>query len=190
MTNGATPETERKQNTPMLIGLGFVGGIVLGALAVWGFAALDTDGVLTTGTQTNVNAPGGNQGARTSTSPGADAVSVSSPALGPRGESTLTIGDQGSGGQVFIGGTPTDFSGWVAVYEDENGSLGRALGATRFGPDRTPNIVPLLRETVPGQTYYGVIHRDDGDRMFSLGSDPHVRDVSGRLLFITFTTTE
>lgn len=84
----------------------------------------------------------------------------------------LTVLDQPAGAQVAVSGLTFDSPAWVAVYDNRGGKPGWILGAKRFLPGDVAGIVPLLRATVSGETYYAVIHGDDGDLTFDKRKDP------------------
>jgi hypothetical protein len=84
----------------------------------------------------------------------------------------LVVSDQPAGTEVLVSGFSFDAPQWVAIYDDRGGKPGWILGAKRFLPGDSSGIVPLLRATVSGETYYAVVHGDDGDLEFDKVKDP------------------
>lgn len=100
----------------------------------------------------------------------------------------LLIGTQPAGFVVVVSHVSAKDPLWVVIYEDNGGQPGNALGAGRFTSEKTSGLVQLLRGTLPQSTYYGVLHRDDGDRVFSLESDFPLRDEEGTPRMVRFVT--
>lgn len=150
--------------------LGFLGGLALGMLVMWGWYRLDnapaseTDQPVTTATPETEGLPTGDE------------------------SGLLTIYDQPAGFAVVVARAAVSDPTWVAIYEDVGGQPGNVLGAGRFTSDKMSGTVHLLRGTLPGNRYYGVLHRDDGDRLFSLERDFPVRDENGDPIMVTFVT--
>ena len=80
-------------------------------------------------------------------------------------------------------------NGWVVVYEDNMGQPGNALGAARLDAGLHENVtVSLLRATATSASYHAVIHRDNGDRVFSLADDFPIRDANDNPVVTRFQT--
>lgn len=91
------------------------------------------------------------------------------PALG---ENRVAVHDQAAGMSVVVASVTLTQDGWVAIHEDANGKPGRITGAQRFNAGRYENVmVDLLVPTDGGETYYAMLHIDDGDRQFDLKKD-------------------
>lgn len=103
-------------------------------------------------------------------------------------KSVLLIDDQPAGSTVFIAKADIDENSWVVIHEDHSGLPGRALGAARFIGGATSGTVELLRNTALGQTYHGLIYKDDGDHVFSMERDVPLRDEAGNPVVVTFKT--
>ena len=99
----------------------------------------------------------------------------------------LSIEDQLAGFTVSIANAQVGPDQWVVVAEDREGQVGNILGAARFVGGAQSGLVELLRATAPGKTYYGLIYKDDGDRIFSLEGDAPLRDATGNLILVSFT---
>ncbi|HEY4511188.1 MAG TPA: hypothetical protein VJG29_02335 [Candidatus Paceibacterota bacterium] len=155
--------------TPALLLVGFGVGILLGGFFMWGWS----------------------KNAR-ELSPKEEVVSRDlSFSLEAKENSDLavfSIKDQQDGFVVAVSRVAVDEPTWVVIYEDNGGQPGNALGAARFTSERTSGTVNLLRGTLPQSSYYGVLHADDGDRIFSLERDFPLRDEKGNPLMVHFMT--
>jgi len=85
---------------------------------------------------------------------------------------------------------PSVEGGWVVVHEDNNGELGNALGAQRFGEGSWSGMVSLLRDTASDKTYRAVLYKDNGDGQFSLETDRPLIDSEGKIIMVPFQVTK
>ena len=152
----------------------FVAGAILGALLLtaWFYSSpVSSDG---------------------SGTPTAQATATSSiPAGTPSG--VVAISNQSAGATVTVDSVTVPPPGvWVAVREVLNGNqLGNVLGAARVGGPRTNITVPLLRATIPGETYAVELYRDNGDNAFDLSTDSVYVDFdTGSRVVAYFQTTD
>jgi len=83
----------------------------------------------------------------------------------------VSVSDQPAGNSVEVTGLSLSSAGWVAIYDTRDGVPGWILGAKRFLPGDKEGVVPLLRQTVPGETYFAILHGDDGDLLFDKRKD-------------------
>lgn len=84
----------------------------------------------------------------------------------------IAVSNQPAGNSVLVDSVTVPPPGvWVAVREVNGSQLGNVLGAARVGAPRTNVTVPLLRATMPGQTYAVELYRDSGNDKFDLNSD-------------------
>lgn len=85
----------------------------------------------------------------------------------------ITVDNQKAGAAVSVSLVSSDASAWLAVRENNNGLVGNILGAKRIDVGTSGNVeVPLLRATEAGKSYYVVLFKDNGDRMFDFKTDP------------------
>lgn len=157
----------RKKTHPGLFALGgFVVGII--AMVLWN-VELDVPSIFKT------EAPA----AATATPTGFPANSV------------LEVNAQPSGSQVVVKSIASSARGlWAAVHEVRGTTLTNVLGAARVIGAAEDFTIPLLRETVPNQSYAVVLYRDDGDGDFSLDKDSVYVDFgTGERVVSPFSTT-
>ncbi len=158
--------------------LGLVGGIVLGVLlgaaGVWFYFDSETDGTAN---------PPVTQNGKVTPTPSPTPTPTPEDNLPAVQNSSVTADDQQAGGSVIVRTIRIESTGWVVVYESRGGQPGNALGAARVNAGTHENIaVELLRATIPGQTYFVVLHRDDGNKTFELRNDFPFRGEEGPLM--------
>lgn len=115
-----------------------------------------------------------------------DTASTPVPAIADNTEGLLSIDDQPAGLSVSVAHASVSSDQWLVIVEDRGGQPGNVLGAARFVGGAQSGEVQLLRATTPAKTYYGLIYKDDGDRIFSLEGDTPLRDESGNLILVSF----
>lgn len=103
-------------------------------------------------------------------------------------KSPLVINDQRAGLSVMVAEAEVADTNWVVIHEDRNGVPSNALGAARFVGGTTSGTIELLRGTVAGQKYHGIIYKDDGDKIFSMERDVPLRDEAGNPVGVVFKT--
>lgn len=156
-----------------------IGGLIIGVLVSWlwfdlGMKEQTADTAKATSTpqaSTTKEESTGSTGATTSL---------------PTGSSLLVIDDQPAGTSVAVARAVVTEGQWVVVHEDRGGQPGNALGAARFVGGVQTGFVYLLRATIAGNKYHGLIYKDDGDRVFSMERDTPVSE-SGKPVDVVFT---
>lgn len=100
----------------------------------------------------------------------------------------VVVNDQPAGPIVEVTMLTLSKPGWVAVYEDNNGTPGNVLGAARFEEGIHLGEISLLRSTEPGKIYYLILHADTNTREFDLKKNPLIMDAKGASIRSTFHT--
>jgi len=91
-----------------------------------------------------------------------EALSLSEEAAGASLASIRTS-DQLPGETIIVDEVTLTEPGWIVVYTDLNGTPGSILGAQYFIADTYENLtVRLQAPTTAENTYYAMIHSDDG----------------------------
>jgi len=104
------------------------------------------------------------------------------------GTGSVAVASQPAGNTVAVSHVSFANEGWVAIREDRDGVFGNILGARRFPVgEYDDQTVDLLRATMPGQTYYAVLYKDDGDGVFDYQKDPIIQSANG-VVFASFQT--
>ncbi|MCC7500333.1 hypothetical protein IT396_00810 [Candidatus Nomurabacteria bacterium] len=150
----------------------FAAGVVVGVLVGWGFSVMKSEPVAT-----SLNASEGGAVARAGLS------------VGPNGEvqgAFEVSAEQKAGKKVVITRAVVSAPTWIVVYDSVDGTVGRALGASLFSPQKQSGTVTLLRATVPGKSYFVGQAVDNGNGTFSMSTDTPVMVGEERLL-LTFT---
>ncbi len=76
---------------------------------------------------------------------------------------TISVSNQPAGNTVTVDNARLTENGWIAVYTDIDGNPGSILGAQYFPEGTYENItVRLQAPTTAENTYYTIIHGDDG----------------------------
>jgi hypothetical protein len=105
--------------------------------------------------------------------------------------SKLMISEQSPGDKVVVDKAQLDKESWVVIYEDNNGELGKILGARLFPAGLTEmREVFLLRSTTSTLRYYALIHSESGDGDFDYKDDIALTDAGGERLVITSFTVK
>ncbi len=93
-------------------------------------------------------------------------ATTTSSATAATGEALLMINDQFNTTMAIVDRVVTKAPAWVVVHEDQGGKPGRILGAAWVPAGETLNLrVEFINgaTAVEGQTYYAMIHTDNGD---------------------------
>jgi hypothetical protein len=99
----------------------------------------------------------------------------------------VTMNDQYPGNVVYISSVQLDQPGYIAIHADNNGQPGKVIGSAHF--DKGLNAggkITLTQPMVDGQTYYAMLHGDNGDGKFSETSDPALKDSKGDIIMHIF----
>lgn len=81
----------------------------------------------------------------------------------------LVVKDQPAGDAVVVSEVNFDEKVWVVIYEEREGranEIGNILGAARIHPEAASGTVELVRSTIPGKTYFAVLHENQGGTSF------------------------
>ncbi len=106
------------------------------------------------------------------------------------GDNAIAVDTQSAGGAVMLSMVTLKEPAWVVIHEDRGGAPGNILGAGWFFAGENRNVsVTLLRNTEAGKAYYAMIHEDAGaDKKFAKESDMPIKDPSGAVLMMKFST--
>ena len=104
----------------------------------------------------------------------------------------VTVSNQPAGDSVLVDTVTVPPPGvWVAVREMTlEGELGNVLGAARVRTPSSSVTVPLLRGTLPGQSYAIVLYRADNNDQFDVDKNSLYVDFdTGSRVVVPFSTT-
>jgi len=98
----------------------------------------------------------------------------------------LSVPDQGQTDAIRVEMAAQVTSGFVVIYDDEEGP-GKIMGVSRRLPKGVTRdaVVPLQQPLAAGY-YYAMIRRDDGDGTFDPDKDPPARDGRGVIVMTRF----
>ena len=100
----------------------------------------------------------------------------------------ILVKDQVAGNTVSIEKVALKENSWVAVQDNNDGSLGNILGVQWLPAGENSGGVELLRNTEEGKSYFVTIYVDDGDKEFSKVFDREVVGVNEEALKFEFKT--
>jgi len=106
---------------------------------------------------------------------------------------TVAVSNQPAGESVLVDTVTVPPPGvWVAVREITlEGELGNVLGAARVRTPSSNVVVPLLRETLPDQSYAIVLYRADNEDAFEITKNSLYVDFdTGERVVVPFKTTQ
>lgn len=95
----------------------------------------------------------------------------------------VSVLDQPAGSFAMIASVQVTKPSWVAIKDTK----GWILGAARVEASAEAVQVPLLRNTVAGETYQALIYVDDGDKQFDFHKDLLVTSSEGAPVAATFS---
>jgi len=101
---------------------------------------------------------------------------------------TVAVTDQMAGLTVMVDLVSLNSPAWVAIHEDNNGEPGNILGAQLFSAGSHEGSVELLRGMLSGQTYYAMIHIENGDHAFDPKIDVPLIGETGQPIWTSFRT--
>ncbi|MEX0931810.1 MAG: hypothetical protein WDZ88_03620 [Candidatus Paceibacterota bacterium] len=102
----------------------------------------------------------------------------------------ITITDQPPGSIVFISSATFAEGGFVVIYTNENGSLGKNIGAKYFRDGTGPGDIELSEPLFLGSEYFAVMHRDNGNRVFDSEVDSAYSQEDGSVISVKFKVVE
>ncbi len=159
----------------------FIIGLIIGVAIVWvwgdGHKSSQQSSKSTPKTQASADIKGLTAGG---TDTIASAASNATSATPVQSKSTITLAiSQPAGSKIKVDNIETNDAVWAVVYEYNNGTFGRVLGASRFSPDRTGGDIELQRATLPNLQYFvGLVA--DVDHDYKVGINPSLVGVDGK----------
>ena len=102
----------------------------------------------------------------------------------------ISVKNQAAGLKVVLEKAAFETAGWVVIHEEDNSAPGRILGAQLFDAGTwADGTVDLLRGTLAGQSYYAVLHSENGDRAFDPKTDTPILGADGTPVLSKFSAT-
>lgn len=101
----------------------------------------------------------------------------------------IVMTDQYPGNVVYLSSIQLANPGFVVIHKDSSGRPGLAIGSAYFSSGINPGRVTLSEAMIDGQTYYAVLHSDNGDKVFNASQDAEVKDSNGNTIMRVFKAT-
>lgn len=102
---------------------------------------------------------------------------------------SLTVDDQFPGTVVYVSTASLKKAGFVVIHKNVGGKAGAVIGSKAFTAGTNPGQVDLTEATIEDQSYFAMIHEDNGDGVFDAATDMAVKDAMGREIMVRFNAT-
>lgn len=166
-------EAEKQEGQKTVVA--FITGLLIGGLLVWVFSSSPTQAPTADEQKNDDKAEvTTTEGAKTESKEEVTATTEVAKKIEVAAEGVLKVNDQKAGNTVVVDSIayPTT-AGWVVVRDLKNDTVGNVLGAARY--NTTDGLeaknVPLMRDTVAGQSYAVFFFSEDGDNNFDMKKD-------------------
>lgn len=101
--------------------------------------------------------------------------------------SKIIVSNQIPGEVVMVTEVTMSEAGWIAVHDNNDNVPGNILGAYYLPEGTHKNqMIPLLRAVAEDKSYFVIIHKDDGDRVFNHKIDLPALNSLGKIETIDF----
>src|SRR3989344_4114940 len=99
----------------------------------------------------------------------------------------IVVNNQAASDMVQIAKVAMAQNGWVVIHTDLEGKPANIWGAQRFDVGAySGGQVELLHSMIAGNTYYTMIHSDNGDKVFDRTVDVPVMGADGQSVMVKF----
>ncbi|MEK7213695.1 MAG: hypothetical protein AAB637_01060 [Patescibacteria group bacterium] len=98
----------------------------------------------------------------------------------------VIVSDQFPGNIVYISSVQLTQPGYVVIHKDNKGVPGDVIGYQYFEKGTYPGKITLTSPTVEKDTYYAMLHSDDGDKKLNAEKDLPLKDASGNIIMKIF----
>lgn len=115
----------------------------------------------------------------------ADTNTSNDPTMMQSGANSLKVTDQPAGTPV-VSTANLEEPGFVVLHADNDNKPGTILGSSALLSGANENIAVSVA-TEAGQSYWAMLHGDNGDGQFSAADDAPIKDAQGSILMIKFT---
>lgn len=171
----------------------FIGGVIVGALLMWGWNGLFSNTAPTNTDVKNTATASGNTKETTTATANNTTIGGSGASKTPTtviGDNLVIPSSQDAGMSVMVTSATVSAPTWLVVYEVYQGKPYRALGATMFFPEYNgkSGTISLQRTTTPNTTYFVGQSLDSGDHKFTPHVNKEVLDIAGNMIGVTFST--
>lgn len=107
------------------------------------------------------------------------------------GGNLIYVPEQTPGRLVTVAQVGVEQPGYVVIHRAEGGKPGTIIGASSLiaAGDHANLTVTLTQGTADGQSFFAMLHRDNGDGQFDANPDVPVQDQSGSVMMMEFTVS-
>lgn len=103
----------------------------------------------------------------------------------------LVVTDQFPGTIVYISAVELADNGFVVIHrESTDGKPGEIVGSEFFDRGTNPGQITLVRTTNDMDSYFAMLHKDDGDGRFNAAKDLPIKDSKGQVIMLKFRVTK
>ena len=101
---------------------------------------------------------------------------------------SLVVPKQAGGMNIFIENVILGNDGYVVIHRDEDGKPGVIIGVSELLSKGTVSnfLIDIDEEIVEGDSLFAVVHKDDGDKVFSPDMDVPALDDEGNIVLVRF----
>lgn len=107
------------------------------------------------------------------------------------GKNAIYVADQVPGKSVKVSFASLEVPGFIVIHEDASGAPGKILGESALlpaGENKNLPSIPLSRMTKDNETFYAMLHLDNGDGQFDATEDKPAQDkLDGAPVMMIFT---
>ena len=108
------------------------------------------------------------------------------------GMDSIFVANQKPGRFVNVGRAALSKKGYVAIHQEEAGAPGAIIGfSSLLNAVESKNFsVTLNRKSVAGESFYAMIHWDNGSGAFNPSEDTAATDKDGNIVMVKFMISE
>jgi len=108
------------------------------------------------------------------------------------GMDSIFVANQRPGRFVNVGRATLSKKGYVAIHQEEAGAPGAIIGfSSLLNAVESKNFsVTLNRKSVAGESFYAMIHWDNGSGAFNPSEDTAATDKDGNIVMVKFMISE
>lgn len=101
--------------------------------------------------------------------------------------SAITVSDQDANTVgVTINSATLAVAGFIEIHADVNGSIGTYVGSSKVLAAGTYANQSIIMSTVPGASYWAMLHADDGNGIFEPEKDLPIKNADGEIVMQKF----
>lgn len=105
------------------------------------------------------------------------------------GPNSLIIGEQDPDSvAVLVGAATVQEPSFIVIHKDNAGKPGAAVATGKLLTPGSYGTMSVIMPLTAGETYYGMLHADDGNGIYSADADHrHLKDEAGAEVIVPFS---